>query len=132
MSQPVEITCGNHRDEAHRYLVVKHHSVQSVRDCFDPTVETFLCGWMIERTDLVGDDEYGYEPYTRVVDCEALAYATEGGWHCENGHEHLTYGSPAQQAEERIEAAVEEWASRDGSVAGRLDAGETYRQIAGI
>lgn len=128
----MSITCGNHKDEAHRYLVVKHDSVASVKACYDPKVTTFLCTWMVERTDLVGDDEFGYEPYTHVVDCEALAFATEDSWHCENGHEHLTYGSARQQAQERIEAMVEDFASRDATVAARLDAGESALQIAGF
>lgn len=128
----MSITCGNHRDEAHRYLTVKHNTTKSVGDCYNPKVETFLCDALYERTDMVGDDEYGYEPYTREVACDALAYVTEDGWTCEAGHEHLTYGSARQQEEEAIEAAVEFMASRDSNIAGRLDAGESYRQIAGV
>lgn len=68
--------------------------------------------------------------YTEV-DCGAPVYAIDGdleiGYRCSNGHQHLTYGSPRQQAEEVLEAAVEVIAQTNAAVAHRLDAGELVR-----
>jgi hypothetical protein len=125
----MSITCGN-RDR-HQGQVGEHFTTEGVRACFLAPV-TFTCGWLVERTYTVGDDESGYEGYTVTEECGALAWTTDQGWVCDAGHEHLTYGSEAQQAEERVEAMVEALASRDGSVAARLDAGESWRRIAGI
>lgn len=123
------ITCGNRK--AHDGQVAQHATVEGVRHCFADAV-TFNCPWLVERTHTWGDEEYGYESDTVTEECGALAWAIEDGWECELGHQHLTYGSARQQAEERLEAMVEDMASRDGSIAARLDAGETYRQIAGV
>jgi hypothetical protein len=112
----MSITCGN-RDR-HQGQVGEHFTTEGVRACFLAPV-TFTCGWLVERTYTVGDDESGYEGYTVTEECGALAWTTD-------------QGSEAQQAEERVEAMVEALASRDGSVAARLDAGESWRRIAGI
>jgi hypothetical protein len=135
----MSITCGNHKDSNDLRKVVKHDSVASVRACYDPKVNTALCGWLVEiPTASLYPPEADWYPdsasdvYT-TVECGSLAFFdAEGSFRCEAGHEHLAYGSAAQQAEERIEAAVEEWAGRDGAVAARLDAGESYRRIAGF
>lgn len=134
-----EIVCGRctHQPDAKRGEQAHHASVEAVKACYAYAAtygpeNVFSCEWRGEVTVDVGDDEYGYEPYTHEVDCGAPAHANDDGWECFNGHKHLTYGSEAQQAEERIEAAVEHLASRDGNVAGRLDAGETWQQIAGV
>jgi hypothetical protein len=67
------------------------------------------------------------------VPCGAPLFAIdrdlEAGWHCSNGHRHLTYGSPAQIAEERMEAMVEVAASHNPSIAARLDAGESWQEV---
>ena len=113
-----------------------HHQAQGradVRDCYARRYafeklangQTFTCSWLYAA----GYDEDGGQI---IRECGAQARETDRGWECLNGHEHLTYGSEAQQADERIEAAVELLASRDGSIAARLDAGESYRQIAGV
>jgi hypothetical protein len=68
-----------------------------------------------------------------TVDCGAPLFAIDGdidaGWHCAHGHRHLAYGSPAQQAEERLEAEVELAASHDPRIAARLDAGEPWQSV---
>lgn len=47
-------------------------------------------------------------PSTEIVECGApIVRLDADGWACEAGHEHLTYGSPAQQAAEREEALRE-------------------------
>lgn len=69
-----------------------------------------------------------------AVDCGAPQYAIDGdpeaGWFCTNGHRHLTYGSPAQQAEERLESFMEFSASTNPALAAALERGESFRDIA--
>lgn len=73
----------------------------------------------------------------REVPCGAPVFAPEGYAPdgdidfqvCANGHEHARYGSPAQIAEERLEALVEVAASHNSSIAARLDAGESWREV---
>ena len=80
------ITCANHPESD---VEVKHLTVEGVRQChLNP--ESFTCTWLYERTDLIGDEEYGWEPYTRIVECGAVAWPTQRGWTCEAGHEHVT------------------------------------------
>ena len=67
------------------------------------------------------------------VPCGAPLFAIDrdldAGWHCSNGHRHLTYGSPAQIAEEKLEAMVEVAAAHDPRIAARLDAGESWQEV---
>jgi hypothetical protein len=69
-----------------------------------------------------------------LVTCDAPEFAIDGnpeaGWFCSVGHRHLTYGSPAQQAEEALEAMVEDAAASTPWIAAALDAGESYASIA--
>lgn len=48
------------------------------------------CGWAVERTEVIYDEEYGPEPYTTVEECGAPAFYAFGGegWRCEAGHFH--------------------------------------------
>lgn len=78
----MSVRCGNHH-ATHGNDPVYHADRESVRRCYNPNVETFLCGWLVQR----GWTEDG-EPI--VVECGALATATERGWSCEAGHEHVT------------------------------------------
>lgn len=73
--------------------------------------------------------------YTEVA-CDAPVFAIDGdvevGYRCSNGHEHLAYGSPRQQAAEVLEAAVEVIAQSNATIAAQLDRGEiTWEQVAG-
>jgi hypothetical protein len=127
-----EIVCGRctHAPDAPRGEQLHHRSVSEVKACYDyartyGAESVFRCSWLYQA----GHDEDG-EPI--ILSCDAPAHETDRGWDCFNGHEHLTYGSPAQQAEERVEAMVEVLASRNGNIAGRLDAGETWQRIAGF
>lgn len=73
------------------------------------------CSWLVERTDVVGDDEYGYEPFTRIEDCGApLTRLDDDGWECAAGHYHHTYGSAAWAAEDAAEWAAERHAAAYG------------------
>lgn len=123
MTNPLEeshwITCGNRAK--HNGELGYHRSVNQVKECYGLVT---LCRWQMQGP--------WVEDYYAIIECDGIVTFTKDGWHCDNGHEHLTYGSPAQQEQERIEAAVEYMASRDGSIAARLDAGESYRQIAGV
>jgi hypothetical protein len=85
ITSPPGITCGNHPDTPDE---VKHLTVEGVRRCH-LDLEVFGCGWLIERTDEVGDDEFGWEPYTRIVACGAVAWPTPRGWECEAGHDYV-------------------------------------------
>jgi hypothetical protein len=72
--------------------------------------------------------------YTEVV-CGAPVYAVDGDLdhtRCPNGHEHLTYGSPAQVAQERLEAMVEHAATTTPWIAARLDAGDSWEQVMAV
>lgn len=118
------ITCGNRA--AHDGTTAQHATTASVRACYDPSVETFACGWLIEVTTEVGDDEWGYEPYTRIVDCGALAFATDRGWHCEAGHDYVTaevrhaerwdYASDEEEARQLRKYGVDAVAMNGGSI----------------
>lgn len=59
------------------------------------------CTWLVE-------DGYDEDGELIVLDCGApLTRLDADGWECAHGHYHHTYGSAAQQAEERAEAALE-------------------------
>lgn len=101
--------------------------------------ELATCPWLVEvPTASLYPPEAEWYPdspadvYT-VLECGAPLFAIDGdieaGWHCAHGHRHLTYGSPAQQAEERLEAEVEYAASVDPRIAARLDAGESWQSV---
>lgn len=49
---------------------------------------TGTCNWLVDRTRLIGDEEYGWEFDTRVEDCGAEAVFHDEGWECTAGHEH--------------------------------------------
>jgi hypothetical protein len=66
------------------------------------------------------------------IDCGAPVFAKDGDLDhtfCTHGHVRLAYGSPAQQAQERLEAEVELAASHDSRIAARLDAGESWQSV---
>jgi hypothetical protein len=148
----MSITCGECTASLGRALgcQVKHDTIAEVRDCFERKYRfeathgkaIGTCSWWVEipTASLHSPEEEWYpdspaDVYT-TVDCGAPMHALNGsldeGWTCRAGHEHLAYGSPAQQAQERLEAMVEDFAARDPQTAARLDAGETWAQIAGI
>jgi hypothetical protein len=52
--------------------------------------EAGTCSWMVEQTRWVGDDEYGYEPVVKIVDCGAPAVFGSDRWACAAGHEHVS------------------------------------------
>lgn len=67
--------------------------------------ELARCGWLVDR----GPTEDG-DPW--IVECGAqLVRLDDDGWACAAGHEHLTYGTPAQQERERAEALAEHMAA---------------------
>lgn len=96
------------------------------------------CNWLVEvPTASLYPPEAEWYPdspadvYT-AVECGAPLYAVGGDvdhTRCSNGHVHLTYGSPAQIAQERLEAMVEVAAASDPGLAARLDAGETWQEV---
>lgn len=65
------ITCGNCKNT--------HHSAAAVRACH--TGNLFPCHWGVEDAD--EDGQF-------IRDCAAEAIATERGWTCAAGHEHVT------------------------------------------
>lgn len=83
-----------------------------------PTADA-ACPWLVERRRTAGhrcaegcDEgcwaaEMDAEAGPEVIECGAPMTVTADGWHCEAGHEHLTYGSRLQQAQERLEARAE-------------------------
>lgn len=67
----------------------KHDSVAATRACH--TGDLFACHWMVEKWVGWTDEETGQsEGDMQVVDCGAEAIATERGWTCAAGHEHVT------------------------------------------
>lgn len=89
MTSTPSITCGKCKNT--------HSSVAAVKACHDNgggLEDEFLCPWLVETTTYCGDDEFGYEPYTRTVDCGAPAFGFDWGWTCTAGHRHNTYGGP--------------------------------------
>ena len=65
------------------------------------------CTWLVEVAS--GDPEPSCPADTvKIVECGAkLTRLDDDGWTCADGHEHLAYGSAAQQAQERAEAQWE-------------------------
>jgi hypothetical protein len=98
----------------------------------DRRAELATCPWFVRVPSNHPEPDSEADCWTEV-DCGAPLFAIDGdieaGWHCANGHRHLTYGSPAQQREERLEAEVEYAASFNPSIAARLDAGETWQEV---
>src|SRR3954453_13036990 len=94
------VRCGNRA--AHGDTFTYHTNAQAVQACF---LGDGVCDWLMD----LGRDPEGGE--TVVMECGAARHVTEQGWSCDSGHERLAYGSAAQQAEERIEAMVEQFAS---------------------
>jgi hypothetical protein len=91
------------------------------------------CGWLVEVPSGHPEPDSPADRWTTVT-CDAPEYAIDGdpeaGWFCTNGHRHLTYGSPAQQAQERLESFMEFAASTHPELAAALDRGESFRDIA--
>jgi hypothetical protein len=50
----------------------------------EPAGDTWVCGWLIEAGRHPEDGE------TIIRECQARAFATDTGWACEAGHEHVT------------------------------------------
>jgi hypothetical protein len=94
------------------------------------TLET--CTWMVEVPSGHPEPDSPSDCWTMVA-CGAPVYAINGdldtGYYCSEGHRHLTYGSPAQQVEEALEAFMEEKAATNPRLAAALDRGETYEDI---
>jgi hypothetical protein len=94
------------------------------------TLET--CPWLVRVPSNHPEPDSEADCWLEVA-CGAPLFAIDGdieaGWHCAHGHRHLTYGSPAQIAEERLEAEVELAASHDPRIAARLDAGESWQSV---
>jgi hypothetical protein len=92
------------------------------------------CPWLVEVPSNHPEPDSEADCWN-IVECGAPLFAVDGdldaGWFCSHGHQHLTYGSPRQQAEEREEAFVLSMASYDANLAARLDAGETWQSVAG-
>ena len=69
-----------------------HTSSDAVRACYEGRL--FTCHWLIEAPGhyVVVDEETGEADWIEggVVDCNAEAIATERGWTCAAGHEHVT------------------------------------------
>jgi hypothetical protein len=92
------------------------------------------CGWMVEVPSGHPEPDSPADLY-RTVTCDAPEYAVDptdadAGWFCTNGHRHLTYGSPAQVAQERLESFMEFAAATHPALADALDRGESFREIA--
>lgn len=96
-----------------------HSSIASYKACH--TGDLFSCHWMVQR--YVGDPD---EPWLTVVDCGAEAIATERGWTCAAGHEHVTmqarhdegwdYAEDAGEAHAMVGAGVTPF-TMDGRIA---------------
>jgi hypothetical protein len=149
----MSITCGNCTQSLGRAMgcEAKHGTVAEVRACYARKFDferkygqsIGTCHWLVQvPTASLYPPEADWYPdspadvYT-VVECGSPIFAVDGdlaeGWFCrDGGHQHLTYGSARQQAEERLEAMVENWASHDANIAGRLDSGESALDIAGV
>lgn len=67
------ITCGNCRNT--------HDSTAAVRDCYTEGTAIGGCTWMVPARD---------EDGPIVIECGAPAFATERGWYCVSGHEHVS------------------------------------------
>lgn len=66
-----------------------HTSTAAVKACSQGNL--FTCHWTVERYVGWTDDETGYsEGEMRFEDCGADAIATERGWTCAAGHEHVS------------------------------------------
>jgi hypothetical protein len=82
----MNIKCGKCSTSA---TAVHHTSVAAVKACHEGNL--FDCHWAVERWIGWTDEETGYsEGDTQIVDCAAEAIATERGWTCAAGHEHVT------------------------------------------
>jgi hypothetical protein len=66
----------------------RHSSAAAVKACHEGNL--FACHWAVEKPVGWTDEETGdAEWWTEVADCGAEAIATERGWTCEAGHEHV-------------------------------------------
>lgn len=93
------ITCGHCRET--------HRSVAAVRAC-SQGVPVFPCGWLVM---------IATEDGPAAVECGADAEATDRGWTCAAGHEHVTaearhregwdYAEDAGEAMNMVRAGVE-------------------------
>ena len=79
------IKCGKCSTPA---TAVRHTSVAAVKACHDGTL--FTCHWAVEKWIGWVDEETGEaDGDMQIVDCGADAIATERGWTCTAGHEHV-------------------------------------------
>lgn len=66
----------------------RHSSVTAVRACYQG--DLFACHWLVEAVEGWVDEETGQaESWVVTRDCGAEAVATERGWTCAAGHEHV-------------------------------------------
>lgn len=96
-----------------------HTATDAVKACSQGNL--FPCHWAVKR--YVGDPD---EPWLTTVDCGADAIATERGWTCNAGHEHVTmetrldegwdYAEDADEAMDMARAGVQPF-TMDGHVA---------------
>lgn len=111
------IKCGN--------CNTAHTSAAAVKACH--TGNLLTCHWMVERYIGWVDEETGYgEGEMHIVDCGAEAIATERGWTCDDGHEHVTmqarhdegwdYAECADEAQAMVMAGVQPF-TMDGHLA---------------
>jgi hypothetical protein len=91
------------------------------------------CGWLVEVPSGHPEPDSPADCWT-TVECGAPEFAIDGdaeaGWFCSAGHEHLTYGSARQIAEERLESFMEFAAATHPALADALDRGESFREMA--
>lgn len=63
-----------------------------------PAAATETCPWLIEVASGNPEPDFPEDLY-RIVECgAALTFNEHGSWHCEHGHEHVSYSDPERPA----------------------------------
>jgi hypothetical protein len=109
------VRCGNR--QAHLDTFVYHADAAAVKACF---LGDGTCTWLSE---LPGYNEDGEKD---IVECGAALHVTDRGWHCNNGHDHVTaeirqaeawdYASDEGEARELRRYGVDAVAMSGGSI----------------
>lgn len=117
-----------------------HATTAAVKACSQGNL--FTCHWAVERYEGWTDEETGEsESWLVTVDCGADAIATERGWTCTNGHEHVNmetrhnerwdYAEDAGEAMNLMLAGVEPFTMDGHLVTSPADFAPTYA-LAGV